>query len=286
MLSGSTFVDLVINGQAINANVAPNTEITVPGVAKVVLKKITTNGNGRQSKKITVEMLTVELLAARLGLPLGAKIVVAHAVSGFVRTTTPVLVGGEAYAASANAAIGSSLQSQIGKTALVTLPCEGTNGRTLTNNVESLSVGSVLEIATGQTTAFGGATSNGTTAKTTARVENVRLLGGLITATAITAAIEDTIASGVRTRSAAGSGFAALRVAGIPINVNIAPNSQISIPGVGHVIVNEQKIPPVGQGGRSEVNGLRIVVTRSNVLNLPVGSEILVAHAHVNAKRN
>ena len=64
----------------------------------------------------------------------------AHATSGFARNVLPAFVGGEAYAAAANTAVGSVIRNKIGKAALVTIGCDGTGGVTKTNNVAALSV--------------------------------------------------------------------------------------------------------------------------------------------------
>ena len=48
-----------------------------------------------------------------------------------------VRVGGQAYAAAANARVGSVIQNKIGKAALVSIGCDGTGGVTKTNNIEA-----------------------------------------------------------------------------------------------------------------------------------------------------
>ena len=95
---------------------------------------------------------------------------------------------------------------------------------------------------------------------------------------------QETYAGGKRTR-APGFSFVNLKVAGVPVVANMAPNTRLSLPGLGRVTVNEQ-ILPAGSGGRTQVNGLHVVVTiRPNLLGLPVGAEIVVAHADAMAKR-
>jgi hypothetical protein len=284
---GSTLVDLVIDGRRIAANPPPNSRVALPGIGTVILNKRVVSGNGQPLQTITVEGLTVQVETANsLGLPVGARIVVAHAISGFSRTPISSFVGGQAYAAAANAAVGSALQNQIGKAALVTIGCEGTAGRTLTNNVTALDVGTTLRTGAGATTAFGGPNAGGgTIARTTARVENASLLGGLISFTAITAAAEDRFAGGLHVRSAAGTQIVGLRVLGLPVSAGVAPNTRINLPRLGFVIVNERKLPAPAVNGLTQVSGLRVIVDTANSLGLPVGSEIIVAHAEANARR-
>jgi len=289
--AGSSFVDLRVDGRRV-ADVSPNTRIDLPGLGYVILKNVVPGGNGRSLGKVTVEMITVVVTRENdFGLPVGARIVVAHAYSGFSRNQPEVIVGGQAYAATANAAVGDSLQNRIGKAAFVVIGCEGTGGKVRTNNVQALSVGDVLSIGTGRTTAFGGRRDSGTVARTTATVQDLRLLkitnltnrppidNYLITADAVKAVAQDTFRNGRRTSSTQGTEFARLRVAGLPVSVDVRPNTRLDLPGIGYVVVNEQKIPAANSDARTQVNGLRVVVTRNNPLGLPVGAQIVVAHA-------
>ena len=64
----------------------------------------------------------------------------------------------------------------------------------------------------------------------------------------------------------------------------MSPNTQIDLP-FGYVVINEQKIPAAAKKGVMSVNGLRMVITAANVLGLPVGSQITLAHAEATAQR-
>lgn len=282
---GSTFVNLQIAGNVINANVPPNTTIDLPGIGNVILNRETTSGNGTSKGSIVVEMIAINVtLTNSFGLPVGAQVIVAHASSGFTRLLPgAAIVSGSAWATSANAAIGNLLANSIGLTAFVTMGCTGTGGKTLTNKIQQLSVSPVLSLGTGVTTAFGGPTVSGADAKTTATLQSVGLLNGLISATTVTAVAETTIAGGVRTRSTAGSGFVGLTVLGLPVPVNVPPNTNIALPGIGYVILNEQIIPPASSNAETQVNGIHIFITTINLLLLPVGAEVIVAHAAAGA---
>ena len=143
----------------------------------------------------------------------------------------------------------------------------------------------MLSSGTGVTTAFRGPTSTGTVAKTTARMEDVELLGRLVVAEAVTAVAKDTFRNGQRLSSTQGSQFAGLKVAGVVLPVDVAPNTRLSLPGVGYVVINEQKLPAPGSTTRTQVNGLHVFVTKNNTLGVPVGTEIIVAHADSTAVR-
>jgi hypothetical protein len=283
--AGSTFLNLRIAGQTIAADVAPNTRVNLPGVGHVLLKSVKKDGNGQNFSKITVEMLTVVVTQTNdFDLPVGSRIVVAHAVSGFSRTEPEVIVGGQAYAATALTTT-DAFKNRVGKAAFVVIGCEGTNGKTKTNNVNTLDVGDVLSSGTGKTTAFGGPTASGTVARTTATVQNVSLLGGLIVADTVKAVAQDTFRDGKRFSSTQGTQFVGLKVGDTVVPVDVPPNTRIDLPGIGFVIVNEQIIPAPGSTARTQVNGLRVVVNKNNTLGVPVGTQIIVAHADSTAVR-
>jgi hypothetical protein len=285
---GSAFVNLEIAGNQIEADVAPNTRVNLPGLGYVLLKSVKKGGNGTSLGTITVDMLTVVVTRDNsFDLPIGSRIVVAHAVSGFSRNEPAVIVGGQAYAATALATAGDDFANRVGKLAFITMGCEGTNGRVRSNNVNILDVADadVLSSGTGRTTAFGGPTPSGTVAKTTATVEDLSLLGGLITADLVRAVARDTFANGERTSSTRGSRFVGLVVAGQPIDASSPPNTRVTLPGIGFVVINEQIVPDPASSARLQVNGLRIKVTRNNTLGLPIGTQIIVAHAASTAVR-
>jgi hypothetical protein len=281
--AGSTFVNLKVAGKAISANIAPNSVINLAGLGKLTLKKVTNSKTSTRSDT-TVEMLVIDVTVKNsFKLDIGARIVIGHAFSGYTRDVTNYSVGGMAYVTDANSSIGKDLQNRLGRAAYLSFGCEGTRNVTRTNNVAGLGVGNILTIGTGDTTGIGGQTSTGAMAKTTARVQSVRLLNGLITASVITAVAEEKVVNGKLTRSTKGTGFVGLKVLGVSIPANVPPNTKIVLPGLGYVIINEQ-IVPTSKSGNTEVNGLHIKITALGGLKLPVNSEILVAHAHAYVK--
>jgi len=282
---GSTFVNLEIAGEPIDANVAPNTRVDLAGVGHVILKSVRKSGDGERKGSITVEMLTAVVTEANsFGLPVGSRIVVAHAVSGYSRTDVKAELGGHAYAAQALTTT-DLIKNRVGRAALVVVGCEGTGGKVRTNNVNSLDVGQTLSSGTGTTTAYGKQLATGGVAKTTATVEDLSLLNGLITADAVKAVAQDRFTDGQRTSSTEGSGFVNLKVGDVLVPLDAAPNTRLNLPGIGYVIVNEQQVPSslTSSTARVKVNGLRIVIRKDNTLGLPVGTQIIVAHAEATA---
>jgi hypothetical protein len=284
---GSTFVNLRIYGQAIEADVAPNTRVNLPGIGYVLLKSVDKSGDGRRLGAITVDMITVVVTQNNsFGLPIGARVVVADAVSGFSRNQPQSDLGGQAYAATAVSGV-EEVENRVGKAAFIFVGCEGTDGKVRRNNVNSLGVEGVLTSGTGTTMAFGKQLRSGGVAKTTSTVEDANLLGGLIQADLLRAVANDTLRSGRRTSSAEGTRFVNLTIAGQPVSADVPPNTRIDLPGVGYVIVNEQRLPTGSSGpaSRTQVNALHVFVGTANTLGLPVDTELIVAHADTTIRR-
>jgi hypothetical protein len=112
----------------------------------------------------------------------------------------------------------------------------------------------------------------------TATLTGISLLG-LISADNIVSEATETTNKTAITASTAGTQFGSLSVGGVPLPLNVPPNTNIPLPLLGYVLVNEQIAPVAGHAGPLTVNGLHIYITTPNVMNLPVGTEIIVAHA-------
>ena len=80
---GSGFTNLVVNGEAITTEVAPNTRVGLPGVGYAILNEQLQTGNGVTSYGVTVNMIHVVLQNA-LGLRTG-EIIIGSASSSVAR---------------------------------------------------------------------------------------------------------------------------------------------------------------------------------------------------------
>jgi hypothetical protein len=82
---------------------------------------------------------------------------------------------------------------------------------------------------------------NAASAQSSSTLQNLNILNGLITAKAVRALASSASNGSSATSNAAGSGFVGLVVNGIALaDAPPAPNTQIALPGVGTVILNEQ----------------------------------------------
>lgn len=78
-------------------------------------------------------------------------------------------------------------------------------------------------------------------AESNSTAENVNLLNGLITADGVVALASSSVTGTGVSSDAEGSQLANLVVNGVAIASDVAPNTQLDLPGVGYVILNEQR---------------------------------------------
>ncbi|MEI9932180.1 MAG: choice-of-anchor P family protein [Rhizomicrobium sp.] len=277
----STFSNLVVAGQHIPANVPENTVIPLNGLGSATLYAVKTIHDSKQAGAIQVDMLTITIKTKNtLGLAVGSKIVIGHAIAGFHRKEPAVAYDGTAYGALANGSAGDDLANKIGRSAFMALACNGTSGKNRSRTAGTVNVSGIMSLGEVGATAFGGKEGGADVARMTATASDVNLLGGLISATGIQAVAQSSLAKGVSTGSADGSGFTGLTILGLQLPLNTPPNTQVDLPGIGTVTVNEQTIK---NDGSVVVNGLHIVVSSTNLLGLPVGTDLVVAHANASA---
>ncbi len=276
--TGSILTNLVVGGKKIAATVAQNTVINLAGLGTVTVNFVNLGAYGNQAVGIEVEMLRVDINTTNsLGLPAGAVIIVGEAYAGYNRVQPAATVGGFAETLGVTANAGSLLQEAAAGGAISGITgCAGTGPTPLTDQVAGISAPGLLTVGAATTTAFAGPVGTATVAKTTAEVADVSLLGGLISATNVLAQASESRTGTISTPSTLGSSFGTLMVAGIPIANSVPPNTSISLPGVGSVVLNEQ---PAAVLGHVQVNGLHISVTLANTLGLAIGTQIIVSHA-------
>ncbi len=121
---------------------------------------------------------------------------------------------------------------------------------------------------------------NSQIAQAQASTASISLLGGLISAQAITAVSTTTMDNdGNFQVNADGSNFNHLVVLGHVYNGNVAPNTRISLPLLGYVVLNEQ-IPNIGASNATmTVNMIHVNITVGNLLGLQVGTQVVVSNA-------
>ena len=197
---------------------------------------------------------------AALGLVVGL-------VAGLAAAGSAQSVGGQAYSTYVNTPLGSSGQSP-----LAVLPAvSGTDG------AEADAAGSALNVVGALSSDFLNSITSGEIgtaeagAQSTSSAASVNILNGLITADEVVANVMSSASQGGALSSADGSTFTNLVIAGVGSlsgDQPVAPNTNIPLPGVGYVVLNEQI--PSGDGVTS--SGLTVnmihVFEQSPILGL------------------
>lgn len=276
---GSKFIDLQVDGTPVEANVARNTRMTLPGIGYVVLNRVVQReAPGR--KTLQVEGLRVVITESNdYGLPVGSRITVAQARSGFDREQPEAVIYGAAYATAGKFGT-PELTNQAGRSAAVYLGCRELDRPVQTNSINRTGVDDVGSTGTGTTSAEGRRTkTGGIVAITTARTEGLDLLGGLLTADAVRARAQTRREAAYSSATADGSGFVNLQVLGMPMpDGTVAPNTRVELPGIGHVILFQTRTNRSSERVSLAVKMVRLVVEEGNEGGLPPG-EFVVSSA-------
>lgn len=137
------------------------------------------------------------------------------------------------------------------------LPGDGSMATDNTPNVSVAGLAGADNLYTMATGGDGSAESNST-------LENVSLLNGLITANSVVALASSWLTDLGASSNASGSQLADLVVNGVSYSSGVAPNTRVSLPGVGYVVLNEQR--RTGDGFSSSgitVNMIHVVLVNA-----------------------
>jgi hypothetical protein len=184
---------------------------------------------------------------------------------------------GKAYGTAVKVAPGvTSITS--GMTAVSELCTEAT-GVTNTNSVAGVTLPPLAVTGVVDTSVASVAQTGSTASVSKSTVAGVNLLGGLVTADAVTAESSAIDTAGVFSTSSNGTIFANLKVLGILLPINVAPNTRIILPGIGEVVLNQQISQVTATAAELTINMIHIRINQVNTLGLPVGTDLIVAHA-------
>jgi len=155
--------------------------------------------------------------------------------------------------------------------ALAVLPTDGSLGSADASSVSVAGLAAADNVFAFASGSEGSAESNTT-------LENVNLLGGVITAEGVTALASSALTTGGATSDAEGSQLVNVVVNGVSMGSDFAPNTRVVLPGVGYAVLNEQI--PSGNGVTS--SGLTVNMIHVVLLNALTGAqtgEIIVGSA-------
>jgi hypothetical protein len=105
----------------------------------------------------------------------------------------------------------------------------------------------------------------------------------LISATTITSVSTSSKIGSTYAISSAGTSFANLSVLGLPV-ISPAPNTTITLPGVGYVILNQQTGSAGADSADLVVIAIHVVINTANLLGIPVGTTVNVAYAKTDTR--
>jgi hypothetical protein len=277
--STTEFVGLTIAGKKYPLNVAPNTGVTIPGVATVRLNASQTSTSG-ESVITQGAGLYVTLLQASNGVAAGATIILNPTytlITPAKDTEGGSPLGGGGFGAYAFAHVGDEIEAETGKLGGRMMPPLGTGGNTLSNTTARVNLPQLLSAKGIETTVTGISIPALSESTVTSKLADVRLFptlfGGLITATAIGSTSHVRLDGGTPVTEGSLQ-FINLKIAGKAIPVDVAPNTAINVAGFGRVVINEQKeFRAPGAGHAFQVIALHITLDTARA-GLPIGAEI------------
>jgi hypothetical protein len=269
------YVNLKIVGVTLPVNIPKNYKVSIPGVVTIVI-------NASYSQQLDGGILThtgyglgLWLLNPYQGAPTGSTVILNPTFAG-MSPPVPVdqpTVGGYAYGTQVLASVGSDIKGQVGKTATVGVPPGSSGGKTATNTTATVNVPGVINLGTVTSTSTSYAEPGFAEVTTTNETAGLNLFNGTITADALKVVSTSKKQNGVLTRSMKLT-FVNLKVAGQPIDINVAPNTTINVAGLGKVVINDQ----LKTINANRIRGIYIKLLEPNG-GLETGAEVEVAVA-------
>jgi hypothetical protein len=278
--TSTTFLRLTIGGKAYPLNIPANTKIEIPGIVSIVIneQQIIKSVPGKTIRtKGTALHLTLLKDDKSTGAPAGAEIELNPTQALIVPTGNDVAsaVGGFAYATYAGVAVGDQIKVLAQPTGIVMLPSNGTNGQETKNTIAAANIPGVATIGAISTTANAKTIVGYSDVQNGAELANINLLGGLITAQAVSVNTHvRKTSTGTDDLATASMNFVHLKIAGQTIPIDVKPNTQLYILGIGQVYINQQLTKP----GYAVIVGLRITLSTKK-FGLPIGADVQVGVA-------
>jgi hypothetical protein len=283
--TGATFTNLKVAGVPVVSKPRPNTTLALPGVGSVTLNaQSATPAFFGTPAKFGVDAISVEVddLAGISG-----TIQVAHSEAGLGQSAGRIGASGFLVQVAAKPV------ASVGPLGSASMACAGTGGLDKTVDQVGVSVPVVGNVGIGHVTVSGDQRDGSNQSHATTTVGAIDLLDHAITADALVSKASSYAGSGGVRSDGLGSSFTNLVIGGTPISGPVAPNTRLELPGIGSVTLNEQGCWSDRTGQRAsctadhrtqmQVTAIRIRVTVTNTLGLPIGADIAVGRALSNA---
>lgn len=264
----SKLVNLKLGSTTIPLSAAPNTTITIPGIAEVVINEQKAS-IGPAAMQLRASALRVTLLKDIAGGKIGSTILIDPStvtlVNGSPSNALPV--GGFAYGTAATVVAGSAA-ANVPPTAMLMVPSSGTGGQEFTNATAAANAAPIVTLGALESKIKAITVPGSADVQTQSETARISLLGGIITADAIKVKshVSKTPDTHLEEQSME---FVNLKVAGKVIPINVKPNTGINVLGLGAVYINQQLSKP----GYSMIVGIRVILSVQK-LGLPIGTDI------------
>lgn len=267
--SGSTLITgLTIAGLPTRVPAGVGSRIDLPGIATLTFNAQAVTST-RVSTQLTVDALRIDVLKGnKLGIAAGS-VVVASSTSGASRPTA-YPASGLAYGTAVNV----GTLAVAGASAYVAMPCGGTGGSVVKRGVATLSLPGVATSSAITSTAQSVEAPGSTTAVLGSTVAGVDLLGGAVTADAITARSATTRTAAGLSSTSSGTVITNLKVLGTPVTLGTKANTSVDVAGLGRLTVNKN----VKQVNGLDVTGLELKLSADR-LGVSAGTVVEVAVA-------
>jgi len=266
----SEFADLKITGANLPVNIPQNYTVQIPGIATVVVNFGLTasqdDNGGALGAGLVVTLLKDEGTANT-----GAEIDLTPVMTDVAADSSPTTghgTIGNAYATSIDVDAGQAVGVHSDPTAPTSVFASGTRGKTTENSIAAVNLAPLGRVGAVKTTGVGVNTLSVGTVTTTASAADINLLGGLITASAISSRATATLAG-----ASGASKIVDLKIGSTRIPLNVKPNTVLKL-GIGKVTINQQ----IKSGRSITVRAVDIVLGKA-AYGLPAGAEVQLAVA-------
>jgi hypothetical protein len=273
--NGSEIIGLSVAGTPLSVLPAPNTKVELPGLGYVILNEQTGPYNGVNASSDDINMIDLHISDTNSqGIAAGTDIIVGHANSSFFRTLQPALTLADSYGFDllTHANNNTSSLNAVGETE------SGCGGGNMQNNVNNSNYSNLGSTGVVNDSSSGQIGSTGTTANGKSNIAGLNLFNGLIHGDTI-----DAVANAAWNSTGSGStsvSFTNMEIAGNALNGTPAPNTRISIPGLGYAVLNEQSTSISSSGANASVNAIDVYITQANSYGLAVGTNLIIGYAY------
>ncbi|MEA2677122.1 MAG: hypothetical protein QOJ81_1263 [Chloroflexota bacterium] len=279
---GSAITGLKINGNSVTVN--PGQRIDLPGFGYVVFYDVRRLGDGTSFGGIRVDMMRIVITRANsLDIPVGSEIISTHARAGYSRNESASVLGAAAWGSTATSS-SADVRNAFGRSAPVYLGCFARGTASGSNRVHEATYPQTLYTGLIVNRVHGEISSSLALASANSRIETVNLFNGLVTAEVV---------KGVATAYVDGSGghvnfdgsrFLNLQVNGQAFGDNVAPNTQVALPGIGTMTLFRTSSSHDANEAHAQIDMIVINVTQLTPQGIPAGTEIKIAHASADSQ--